>query len=130
MASKNRIRLNICGTDYMITSDEPEAYVRELGNELDRTMRSMMNNDSRVSTTMAAVLTAITLADEARKATASADNLRSQIKDYLTDNARARSEAEEARREADRLRRELDELRKRNASGYPNNNSGYQNGNR
>lgn len=112
MASKNRIRLHICGSDYIISSDEPEAYVKELGDDLDRTMRSLMDGDSRVSTTMAAVLSALTLADEARKASASADNLRSQIKEYLTDNARIRADAEETRRELERLRRELERYRK------------------
>ncbi len=119
MAAKNRIKLDICGTEYIITSDEPESYVLELGAELDRSMRALMNNDPRVSTTMAAVLTALTVLDEARKANASADNLRSQIKEYLSDNARARSEADEARREAERLRRELNDLRKKYVPGYP-----------
>lgn len=112
MASKNRIRLPICGTDYIISSDEPESYVKELGDDLDRSMRSLMDGDSRISTTMAAVLSALTLADEARKASDSADNLRSQIKEYLTDNARIRADAEETRRELERVRRELERYRK------------------
>ncbi len=110
MASKNRIKLEICSTEYIIISDEPEYYVKELADELDKSMRDLMDNDSRVSTTMAAVLSALTFADECRKATASADNLRSQIKEYLSENARVRAEAEEARRENERLRRDLDEL--------------------
>ncbi|MDD2362457.1 MAG: cell division protein ZapA [Oscillospiraceae bacterium] len=110
MASKNRIKLTICDTEYIITSDEPESYVRELGDELDRSMTALVNSDMRISTTMAAVMTALTLADEARKANASADNLRGQIKEYLSDNARSRAELEEARQEVDRLRRDLDEL--------------------
>lgn len=112
MAPKNRIKLTICDTEYIITSDETESYVRELGDELDRSMSSLMDGDARISTTMAAVLTALTLADEARKATSSADNLRSQIKEYLSDNARVRAELDEARREIDRLRRDLDRLMK------------------
>ncbi|MDD3692804.1 MAG: cell division protein ZapA [Oscillospiraceae bacterium] len=112
MASKNRVKLEICSTEYIILSDEPEHYVRELADELDKSMRELMDNDPRVSTTMAAVLTALTFADECRKANASADNLRSQIKEYLSENARVRAEAEEARRENERLRRDLDELMK------------------
>ncbi len=119
MPAKTRVKLDICGSEYIITSDEPESYVLELGAELDRSMRALMSNDPRVSTTMAAVLTALTVQDEARKANASADNLRSQIKEYLSDSARARSEAEEARREAERLRRELNDLRKKYVPGYP-----------
>ena len=46
-----------------------------------------------------------------REAEAAADNLRSQMKGYLDDNAKARQEAENARREAAQLRRELEQLR-------------------
>ena len=113
MPFKNKVKLEICGTEYSITSDESETYMREIGGQVDQDMRSLMNNDPRVSTTMAAVLTALNHADIARKANATADNLRAQMKDYLDDNARARQDAENARREADRLRHELDELRRR-----------------
>ena len=109
--SVQRVKVIICGTEYTITSDEPEEYIRELALGVDRDMRALSENDNRVSTTMAAVLTAITNADAAKKAVGAADNLRVQMKGYLDDNARSRQEADAARREADRLRRELDELR-------------------
>ena len=110
MPNKNRDRLEICGTEYIITSDEPERYMLELGAQLDRDMRTLMNGDPRVSTTMAAVLAAMNNADIARKATDAADNLRALMKEYLDDNARARQDAENARREADRLRREIQDM--------------------
>lgn len=49
MPNKNRVRLEICGTEYIITSDEPESYMLELGAQLDRDMRTLMNGDPRVS---------------------------------------------------------------------------------
>ena len=85
--------------------------MRELGGEVDHDMRVLLDSDPRISTTMAAVMTALTNADRARKAEAAADNLRSQMKGYLDDNAKARQEAENARREAAQLRRELEQLR-------------------
>lgn len=109
----NKVRLQICGTEYMITSDEPEEYMRQLGEQLDRSMTGMISSDPRISTTMAAVLTALNNADEAYKANQTADHLRAQMKDYLADNARARQDAENARRECERLRRELQDLRSR-----------------
>ena len=111
MPSVNKIKLNICATDYVLTTDEPDSYMRELGGEVDHDMRVLLDSDPRISTTMAAVMTALTNADRARKAEAAADNLRSQMKGYLDDNAKARQEAETARREAAQLRRELEQLR-------------------
>ena len=80
MPNINRVRLEICETEYIVTSEEPESYMLELGAQLDRDMRTLMNNDSRISTTMAAVLAALNNADIARKATDAADNLRAQMK--------------------------------------------------
>ena len=60
-----------------------------------------------------AVLVALDQADSCKKATAAADNLRAQIKDYLEDSARARMEVDVARREIERLNREISNLRER-----------------
>ena len=62
---------------------------------------------------LAAVLAALDYCDEAVKATESADNLRSQIKDYLEDSSQARMEADEARRENEKLKKEVQTLRSR-----------------
>ena len=112
MPSVNKVRLNICGSEYAITSDEAEEYVRERGGQVDRDMRALLHADDRISTTMAAVLVAITNADAAKKAENAADNLRAQMKGYLDDNARARQETENTRREMERLRREIEDLRR------------------
>ena len=113
MPSVNKVKLNICASEYAITSDEAEEYVRELGGQVDRDMRALLHADDRISTTMAPVLVAITNAAAAKKAENAADNLRAQMKGYLDDNARARQETENTRREVERLRRELEELRAR-----------------
>lgn len=110
---KNKVKLNICGSDYFLTSDEDESYIRSLGEEVDRRMYDLLNDNQRVSTTMAAVLCALEYADECRKANDTSDNLRAQIKDYLEDSQRSRLEADEAKREVERLRRELQGLRLR-----------------
>ncbi len=108
----NKIKLNIVGTEYSIVSDEPVSYMTELGMQIDKEMREIMQ-DPRVSTTMAAVLVALNNADAVRKAESAADNLRSQMKGYLDDNARARMESDSSRRELERLREENRKLRER-----------------
>lgn len=50
--------------------------------------------------TMAAVLSALSYCDTANKANISADNLRAQLKEYLSDASRYRSQYEESRRSA------------------------------
>ena len=111
--SKNRVKLNICGSECVIGSDDSESYVRAIGDEVEKAMEDIIGKNDRVSITMAATITALSYCDEAHKASDGADNLRSQIKDYLEDSSHARMEAEEAKREIERLKREIQTLRAR-----------------
>ena len=107
MANK-QVRVTICGTGYTLSTDDAEEYVLGVA---DRVEKAMMNENDRISTLMAAVLTALNNADDAAKATVSADNLRAQIKDFIEENAKLRQEADSANRECERLRRELMDMR-------------------
>lgn len=122
--SKNRIKLNICGSECVISSDDGESYVRSIGDEVEQAMEDIISKNERVSITMAAMITALRYCDEAHKASGGADNLRSQIKDYLEDSSHARTEAEEAKREIDRLKREIQTLRTRLAENGEADKSG------
>ena len=108
-----RVRLNICGSEYSVITDDSEEYTISLGQEVDKRIRGMMEENSRLSITMASILCSLSYCDECRKAKDNADNLRSQIKDYLEDSSKARLEADDSRREAERLKREIAALRQR-----------------
>lgn len=110
---KNRVRLSIGGADYFIMTDDEVKYTQALGDELDLKLTKIMRENARVSITQAAVLSALEYADLAKKAELSAENLRSQIQEYLEDAARAKTNAEVSRREAERLGKELSTLRAR-----------------
>ncbi len=116
MESVRKVTLNICGTDYVVTTDEEPGYMQELGATVDTRIRNFMNNNERTSLVMAAVMTALTQADEAKKAVQSADNLRKQLKSFFDDNNRSRGEADTLRREVERLKREKEELERKLAA--------------
>jgi len=107
--AKNRVHLKIGGSAYTVLTDDAPEYVEELAEGVGKEMRSIIS----LSVTQAAVLTALDKADTCKKSTASSDNLRAQIKDYLEDSARARMEVDVARREIERLNREISSLRER-----------------
>ncbi len=110
---KNKVHLKICGSSYTVITDDDPGYVEELAEEINKEMKSIINENPSLSTTQAAVLVALDRSDSAKKSTASADNLRAQIKDYLEDSARARMEVDVARREIERLNREISALREK-----------------
>ena len=116
MAEVQKYRLSICGSEYTISTDEPAGYMQELAAQVDASMRNLLNSNERITLVQAAILTALTNADTAHKQEASAENLRDQMKDFISENARARQEADTARREAVRLRGEADELRRQLAA--------------
>lgn len=109
---KTRVKLNICGNEYIITTDEDPKYVQAIGDELDDSISKIIHDNGRLSITQAAILAALEYADTARKANETADNLRGQIKEYLEDSARYKMEAEVARRDVDRLNKELQDAKR------------------
>ena len=113
METVNKVKLTICGTDYLVTTEEAPGYMQELGAQLDARIRNIMNNNDRTSLVMATVMTALMQADEAKKAAQSADNLRKQLKSFFDDSNRTRVEAENLRREIAQLRREKEELERK-----------------
>lgn len=110
---KNKVTLRICGSTYPIATEDDPEYVEDLGELIDREMKAIAQDSPSLSTTQCAVLVALDQADACKKATASADNLRAQIKDYLEDSARSKMEVDVARREIERLNREISNLRSR-----------------
>ncbi len=114
--SKNRIKLNICGCECVLSSEDSENYIRSVGDEVQKAIDDILAKNEKISVTMAAVIAALSYCDDSHKATASAENLRTQIKDYLEDSSHARMEAEEAKRELERVRRENQTLRARLAA--------------
>ncbi len=111
--SRNRIRLNICGAEFALTSDDSESYVHAIAEEVEAGITELVQKSPHISITTAGIISALNYCDEKHKSEDAADNLRSQIKDYLEDSSRARTEAEEARREVERLKKELQTLRAR-----------------
>ncbi len=111
--SKNRIKLNICGMDCVLSSEDGEAYARDMAKKVENFIGRLMEANPRISLSMAAVIAALNFCDAAQKASDSADNLRTQIKDYLEDSSHARMDADESRKEIERLKREIQTLRGR-----------------
>lgn len=113
MEESRKIKLEIAGASYTVTTTEQEGYVRDLAAEMTDDINSLTARNPALSMNDALVLCAISYLDEYKKENANSDHIRSQLKEYLGDTARARMEVDEANRRADRLEKELGELKKR-----------------
>lgn len=90
---KKRVTIRVAGKDYNMTSSDSEAYVRRVAAYVDRKIGEL-TLATRLPAADAAVLTAITLADDVFKA--------------QDENTRLRRELDQARLEIDRLSGESD----------------------
>lgn len=97
--------------EYIVLSDENEAYVIEMAADIEKKISSIINANPRVSMLMATTLAAMEYCDTANKATIAADNLRSQIKDYLDESSKSRARAEDDKKELVKLKQEVQDLK-------------------
>lgn len=109
--SMNKVRLRIYGSDYFLTTDDDIQYMRNLGDEVDFVLSSLLREHPRLSITQAAVLCALQMADEKHKTEKNSTTLRSEIQAYMEDASKAKTEAEIAKREIDRLNKEIRNLK-------------------
>ena len=82
MGSKNKVEVRIRGKDYTIVGVESEEYIQRIALYVDKKMEKVLASNTKLSTSMAAVLTAINVADEYFKETQQSKALAEQINAY------------------------------------------------
>ena len=91
----HRVTVTICGNEYTFVAEEDSTYVDQ---KMTETLEA-----TKAGQTDAAVLTAANIADELFKALEIAENLRSQLKEYLDEASRSKNEISELKREIFKL---------------------------
>ncbi len=99
---KNAINVNIAGVELRLISGENEEYTRRVAAHVDSKVSEVLKAGS-FSIVEAALLSAINISDEYYKALETAENLRTQLRDYLEEGSRAKSEIADLKREIARL---------------------------
>lgn len=106
----NRIKVNICGKEYSLKTAENASYVINLAAELEKKINNMVDSGNGISIQTAAILIALSAMDDARKANESVDNIRTQIKQYVDEAAKAMLERDEAIKDKESLKSKLSGL--------------------
>lgn len=106
----NRIKVTICGKEYSLKTAENASYVLNLAAELESKINNMVNSGNGVSVQTAAILIALSAMDDANKANQSVDNIRTQIKQYVDEAAKAMLERDEAIKDKESLKSKLSRL--------------------
>ena len=107
----NKVRVTIAGAPYAIATTDTESYITYLAKKLDEDITKLLDDNGNLSLSKAAVFCAMDYLDEYRKSAGSAENMRSQIKDYIADAAKAKLAEDKVRAENEVLQRENAALR-------------------
>jgi len=77
---KNKVEVKIAGKDYTLVGIESDEYIQKIGLYIDKKMNEILRQNNKLSTSMAAVLTAINVADDYVKAHESEIHLKKELK--------------------------------------------------
>ena len=110
---ENKIKLTISGNEYYITTDESESYTTASAEEIETKIENMLENSAYLSTTMAAVLTALQYCDRCHKAETNNSFVADKMTSFSDANTRARAEIVRAYREIEKLNKENKQLREK-----------------
>ena len=107
----NKVRVTIAGAPYAIATTDTESYITSLAKKLDEDITKLLDDNGNLSLSKAVVFCAMDYLDEYRKSAGSAENMRSQIQDYIADAAKAKLAEDKVRAENEVLQRENAALR-------------------
>ena len=107
----NKVRVTIAGAPYAIATTDTESYITSLAKKLDEDITKLLDDNGNLSLSKAAVFCAMDYLDEYRKSAGSAENMRSQIQNYIADAAKAKLAEDKVRAENEVLQRENAALR-------------------
>ena len=108
----NRVVVKVCGEEYTVLTEDPAEYSQKIGSYVGEKMQEILTA-SKVGRLDAAVLAAMNIADELFKVRMADEQLRTQLKGYVDDAGKAKSQLSELKRENFRLQQKLDKLEKK-----------------
>ncbi|MBQ2264505.1 MAG: cell division protein ZapA [Oscillospiraceae bacterium] len=105
----NKVKVVICGKEYVMQTAEAPNYVYGLARTLEGRINDMTDSLG-VSQYQAAIMTALSTLDDLNKANARLDRICDQSKEYVDDAGRARIERDAAIKEIEVLRSKVAQL--------------------
>ncbi len=109
--NKTTTVVKINNAEYRIVCDADEEYVQHVAYHVDKKMRDIIAGDKRLSTSMAAVLTAVNIADEYEQAQSDNEKLRAQLLKYAEEAGASKLAIDKLNAELNRLKAENQELK-------------------
>ena len=81
---KNKISISVAGSEFVVTTDEEREYTLGLARTVDSKIRALLQESTKLTVGLAAILTCLDLCDENEKNKDACARLREEIRRYLT----------------------------------------------
>ena len=111
MQAGNRVRIEVAGSWYVISTTEESSYVEELARELADQLTKLLGKNDSLSINDALILCSLQFLLDKRQSERSADRLRQQFSGYMEEIKRAKDDTAAKQKENEELRREVLQLR-------------------
>ncbi len=108
----NRVKVNICGKEYMLQTEEAPSYVYGLAKILEKKINDITSGANSISPYSATIMVALSSLDDLSKSQSNVDRIRAQAKEYVDEAGKARIERDAALKEIDILKLKIDKLEK------------------
>lgn len=108
----NKVKVVICGKDFMLQTAESANYVIGLARMLENKITEATTGNSSTSPFAAAIMVALSTMDDLNKATQRLDSLREQAKEYVDEAGKTRLAYDTAMLEIKQLQAKIDNLEK------------------
>lgn len=108
----NKVKIVICGKDFMLQTAESASYVTGLARTLDNRISEVSSTNSSTSPFAASIMVALSTLDDLNKANQRLDALREQAKEYVDEAGKTRLAYDNAMLDVKRLQAKVDALEK------------------
>ncbi len=112
---RTKTNVRIGRVDYVISSTADEEYVKKVADYVDKKLDELTRADRRLSNAMAAILTAVNIADEMFRGKEDGDTLRGQLLQYADEAGTLKALTQKLQAENKRLTDENKNLQSQNA---------------
>ena len=117
METKSTLKITVGGQNYTIVAAGRTNEAKAAASELDKKVSRILKSNPSCTYTQAVVLAALDFADTSRQAIDEVEKLRSEIRAYLEDSAKAKTERDKALRELERLKAKVNKAQRDETTG-------------
>ncbi len=117
---KNRVKVNIAGSSYIVLSEENEDYIRNISEDVDEKIKDIKKSSTDISSLMAAILTAMDFCDFYKKSESASAEFKKQNQNYINANESLRKENSELRKRLSEMEMKLQAISIKNINNSIN----------